>query len=512
MKINTYIVLCALLSASTIVRAQDTYDVARLNGSDLNGTARFIGMGGAMGALGGDLTSMGVNPAGLGIYRSSDVAVTMGMNFLSNDLADKTNRVSFDQVGIAISTKYSNYSTLKYVNFGFNYRKKKNFFNSFGVNGYMGGDLSQTFQIAGLANEALDDGVTNINQLGALPSAAVHAGIITEHEMTDASGNPILDDKGNPMTEYHGIGATDTYYRSTQTGGISEYDFSIAANLNDQVFLGLSVGYYDVHFDRDVLYTEYGVDDCSYDMLNRYRTRGEGIDVKLGAIFRPIADSNFRFGFAIHTPTWYRLTDENSVDISLYDEGNNKLGDGYTDVPPVDYELTTPWKFNVNLGHTIGNVVAIGAEYEYEDYSSVKLREADGYESTYTDCINSATKDFLKGVSTVRIGVEVKPLPELSLRAGYNYSSAIFNKGAYRSLYYADVQTDTFTETSFANTFDTNRFTCGIGFRSKQLYADLAYQYTMQKSDFYEFDDEALSPASLDNKRHQLSLTVGYRF
>ena len=92
---------------------------------------------------------------------------------------------------------------------------------------------------------------------------------------------------------------------------------------------------------------------------------------------------------------------------------------GETDIAEFDYELVTPWKFNLSLGHTIGTSVALGAEYEYTDYSSSELRYDDGYEMGEE---NDWIDEDLKGVHTFRIGAEVKLIPEFSLRAGYNYS------------------------------------------------------------------------------------------
>lgn len=78
MKSNRILAICILLIGVGFLNAQTTiYDANRWMGSDLNGTARFVGMGGAMGALGGDITTMGTNPAGIGIYRSNDFMVSL---------------------------------------------------------------------------------------------------------------------------------------------------------------------------------------------------------------------------------------------------------------------------------------------------------------------------------------------------------------------------------------------------------------------------------------------------
>ena len=80
MKKVKMIILAALsVSALTGIQAQTLYDASRLLDNDLNGTARFVGMGGAMGALGGDISTMGTNPAVIGIYRRNEAIITFGL-------------------------------------------------------------------------------------------------------------------------------------------------------------------------------------------------------------------------------------------------------------------------------------------------------------------------------------------------------------------------------------------------------------------------------------------------
>ena len=137
--------------------------------------------------------------------------------------------------------------------------------------------------------------------------------------------------------------------------------------------------------------------------------------------------------------------------------------------------------------------------------------------------MNKQTEATLKGVHTLKLGAEFKVMPELSLRLGYNYLSAMFNeKGAKNGSvsspgsYYA-------SSTSFVNWKDTNRFTCGLGYAHKNFNVDLAYQYSAQKGEFFPFmnyyegsgtsvEDNIATATKVNNKRHQLLLTLGYRF
>jgi hypothetical protein len=132
MKTNKSILCAFVMMASVQMFAQTQYDAERLMGTELNGTARFVGMGGAMGALGGDLSVMATNPAGIGIYRSNDIALTFGFNntsaeaaFGGTTLKDNRTRWSFDQIGFVYSNKVGNDTSLRYMNFGFNFRKNR---------------------------------------------------------------------------------------------------------------------------------------------------------------------------------------------------------------------------------------------------------------------------------------------------------------------------------------------------------------------------------------------------
>ena len=127
MKLKHTLLLSALALCGTM-QAQDIYKAETFSGSDLTGTARFVGMGGAMSALGADMSAMSNNPAAIGLYRRSDVAMTAAVLGQSEayKLADVNKaRASFDQAGFVYAAKL-NGSAVKFVNLGFNYQKRRN--------------------------------------------------------------------------------------------------------------------------------------------------------------------------------------------------------------------------------------------------------------------------------------------------------------------------------------------------------------------------------------------------
>ena len=549
----------ALLSGGMAI-AQTQYDAARIMDTDLNGTARFVGMGGAMSALGGDMSTMGTNPAGIGLYRSNDFSGTISLNNtqVKSDFAGVTgktdrSRMSFDQLGVVFSNKIGNETSVRYVNVGINYHKQRNFSRKMAMYGNLMG-MSLTDQIANMTNHdpngnynplPLGDYYKIYNELGGnyygeawsdvswLGVLGIQGGLIGpqigsepaegDEPLVDGAGNPITDDYGNPLYEYkHYIGMPgyETEYRSRETGGVNQVDINLSTNVDDRIYVGFTLGFHDVNYKRSSAYSEWGEFDgqpTDFTLSNDFITEGTGVDAKLGVIFRPFEESAFRMGLAIHTPTLYTLSDRHWASLSSSLDNYH----GVTDVAQFNYQLLTPWKFNLSLGHTFGTSVALGAEYEYTDYSSAELRYEDGFEM---EAESDWMDEDLKGVHTVRVGAEVKLVPEFSLRAGYNYTSAAFNKNAYKWLY----PNTTYTDAEYENMMGRSTYTLGMGFRTGQLYVDAAFLYMQQKSEFYPFDSQfsyedamvayptttdGLLPATkLNNERMQLLLTVGCRF
>lgn len=562
-KIITLAALGLLIAAP--MSAQTVYDAAKITNKDLNGTARFVGMGGAMGALGGDISTIGTNPAGIGVYRSNDAMVSFGFssygtesNYVGNKMNSDKMRASFDNAGFVLSSKIGNATALRYVSFGFNYHKAKSFYKNMSMGGNLG-DYTQTDYMAAQAGGIKDwsgdiytdpevgwlsalgyDGylITDLiahNGQGDVPSGYVPY-MVGGKQVKNLNGDLVYITPG----EYGGMfwGGNGSF-RSEERGGIDQYDFNISFNINDRVYLGVTVGAYAIDYSKYTFYDENYLDKAGnatgqgYNLQSWNKIHGSGFDVKFGAIIRPFEYSPLKIGLAIHTPTYYNLDYKtnarlesdvlNDLDIANESEvGSGVIGQYNVDTYDIlkgdmvrQFQLQTPWTYNVSLGYTIGKDLALGAEYEYQDYSSIKFKDQEGYSDTFG--YENSTTSMLKGVSTIRLGAEYKVIPQFALRAGYNYTSAIFNSDAYKDLPYNSIQTDT----DFANTKALSNYTLGIGYRGSMFYADLAYKYSSYKEDFHPFinaymDGEQLvigSPeAKVKNTRSQVLLTLGLRF
>jgi len=531
----------------TAVSAQETYDNAQLASKDLNGTARYVGMGGAMEALGADLSTIGTNPAGIGMFRRSMVAGSFGFNSQQDAKsfgnANKTN-MSFDQAGFVYSMRSGRHSML---NFGFNYTKSKNFDQILTAAGRLNNASQNKLSAMKNANGVYDLQSKNnglVSNSGAYSQADyLYSNVLFNHYDANNPNDPnnaTLTDKGVIVNQTTGLpvyyNATGYDFGRSTTGYIGQYDFNVSGNSNDRFYWGFTFGLYDVHYDATTQYSENIVDGSnsigSVTLSDRRKITGSGFDVKAGIIFRPVEESPFRVGLYVHTPTWYDLTSKN------YTRLDNKLQEkygahDYGDINEAyDFKFYTPWRFGASIGHTVGNYLALGATYEYADYSTSDIRINDGgtidywgnyYDESHSDeAMKQNIKQSLKGVHTLKLGMEFKPERNWAVRLGYNYVSPMYNKEGYKDGTINSYGTYYSSTTDYTNWKATNRITAGVGYSCRNWTIDLAYQYSQTDGDFYPFmsyvDNErheynnVCDAVKVSNKRNQLLLTLGYKF
>ena len=505
------IFLAALVAASVMpAAAQETYEIANLATPDLTGTARYVGMGGAMEALGADLSTMQTNPAGIGLFRSSQFRATLGVvsqaEAESFANTNKTN-VSFDQAGFVWSSNTSG-KKQSFLNVGFNYNKHRNFNQILRVVDQLEGASQSKLTYDKFRNGLIrrDDDLT-YSQADALYHESLYdTGLI----LPDGSFNT------DAMPFY---GEQYAFDRGA-TGYMSEFNFNISGNINNRVYLGGSIGVYNIDYQCRTLYdeqvqgNELGLNTAT--LTDDRDIDGTGVDFKFGVIFRPVEFSPFRMGLYVHTPTFYDIKTYNYTTLHLndhiYDNGRREGSN--------EYEFRTPWKFGVSLGHTIGSQIALGATYEYADYSATDARIKTGHSSysDYSDSdveMNNHIRQTLKGVSTLKLGMEFRPDPSIAVRLGYNYVSPMYVKDAYRGVDVSSFGNYDSSVTDYVNWDATSRITAGLGFSLDKFTVDLAYQYATQKGQFLPFTGSDINlPADVEvkNDRHHAMLTLGYNF
>lgn len=533
MKRNRLFLLAAILPVWGGMQAQTSYEAAELLNTDLSGTARYVGMGGAMSALGADVSTMSTNPAGTALYRSWDASFSFGGNWVTQRTQSNLGRGrafdsygSTENVGLVIANRNSDEDALRFVNFGFNHRNVKRFDGKMGMASNLGG-LSQTCQMAWQAwdnvgnvdytyfdpasgNNFFDNNFFKNGNYGWLTLLGAYADVMGIVPSRDANGDIMHDAEGNVMEEYWYTMPNSNSYTEVLSGGIDAFDFNLSFNLFDAVYLGVTFTTYDVDRTLESTYTE-KFSDGDYILKNYYQTVGAGYDFKFGVILRPFVESSFRIGVSATTPTVYSLRDYNHASIDSYfsaDDSGYFLAtdseDAFGGYCYTDYTMIAPAKVNVSLGGTIGTSVALGAEYEYKDLGTTVLYDEYGSENAP---MNKHTRESFTKQHTLRLGAE-KTFGAFYTRLGYNYQAGGYKSDAYKYIPVNSVQTNT----AYTNIRSTQNVTCGIGYRGDVFYADAALLYNTQKADFYPFDDPELQATSLSRNLIKGMVTLGLRF
>lgn len=528
------------MSAMTLF-AQGAMDAYQFNQPDMKGTARFMSMGGAFGALGGDMTTISQNPGGIGVYRNSEIGFTVNFDIQNSTTESqilKTNDNQFkfllNNVGYIGSIRLNN-SVMPFFNWGFTYNKAASFNRRY--SGGMNMKNSMSNYMAGIANSnnlTVGDVSTTDHYDPYNPN---DGGFISPWIAILGYDSYLINPQGrNGKTNWSGLWGDRTTglgnFGVVESGGIDEYNISFGGNILDFLYWGMDFGITSLRFDQQVLWNENLEDaqianndgsivttDANWAMTNNYFVRGNGFNYKLGFIVKPIQE--LRLGFAFHTPTWYAMEEEYKA-FTIYDYPNTDIRPGGAETNNGyygynDYKFSTPWRLIASAAGVIGSKFIISADYEWTNYQGMNFsayKEWGVFDNAFY-YENKDIDDYYQSTNTFRIGAEYRVLPQVSLRAGYaNVSSPI--KQEVRDNEYTIYTAGTNPSYSMDNSI--NYVTCGLGFKYKKFYCDLAYVYKHRSSDWHAFTPDPYSPelpspqSKLTSDDHQIAVSMGVKF
>lgn len=542
--------LAMVIASAIVVQAQNTSgillnkdiipasSILSLSQRDAVGTARSLGMGGAFTSLGADMASFGYNPAGFGMYQRNEISVTLGMgitnakNYNAFSTSDNRNiRIAINNIGASFKV-YESSGTLTAINFAFGYNKTADYNFDMGYEG--------PATISSLADAFSD--IANGGQLG----------INSSNKITDPNGYYDYDMNpyywGSAMAYKAGLinmgsngwypdeigpGAQMSQYTNISSrGSAGEFSFAFGFNFSNIVYLGASLDIQSISRKQSILYNEYinyaeggRPDAASYPyQLQNFEfgqsviVNGSGLGAKFGIVVRPV--ESLRIGFAVHTPTYYSIAYRYSASLAstALSAGDNPYGweviNGYVyaneDTPVLQdggdnrWTFTTPTRLLAGISFAVGQYAAISVDYQYDIYRTLKLN----YAPTDTGYSSDSFRSNLRNTHTLRGGLEVKPAPWLSLRAGGGFRTKVLSNN-YDFVDFSEPIADKMWYAS-----------AGLGFRlGKVTSIDLAYQYRNTRySDYYSFytklgDTPNASPLyGLDIISHNIALTFAFRF
>ncbi|MDR1898364.1 MAG: outer membrane protein transport protein [Prevotellaceae bacterium] len=491
-----FVIISVCLASQT--DAQSIDDILRVSYQDYEGSARFASMGGAFGALGGDVSSMGINPAGVAVFRKGYFSITPSVLNVHNNatFADVATNSSRTRFGVSSIGMVSNLWRQKNINWnvGVTYQKKANF-NRRTVAESPFGRESIIDYFSDKANS--DIGFFDPEYLNASNAFNIYSPF--DWDVPMAYGTYLINpDEGG----YAGnLAPEDRMQQKADvllTGSSSEAAFSFGMSLADKFYAGMLIGVGMIDYEKDVIYSEFAHPNNSSDLNSLiYNTNlkiiGYGFNTKIGFIYRPIP--SIRIGAAIHSPDYIFASRDNSEDgytammdnrysasmTAYYNSADNGT-DVVEDGPGEEYylfftDMQTPLKTVASVAYTFGKFGLISADCEYVDYSKIKI----GGNEPKSE-FNADIKQYFKSAVNLRLGGEIW-LGNVALRAGY-----IYNQSPDKD-------------------YDLSRksYSAGIGYRLKNISIDFAYRQTKTTDYYTPYSNARRITENLNNRQFMLS-------
>ncbi|MDX2174529.1 MAG: hypothetical protein SFY56_15605 [Bacteroidota bacterium] len=502
--------LIFLIFGSSCFYSQNDIDAIRYSRNGVNGTSRFVALGGAFGAIGADLTCGAYNPAGLGLYRKGDIAYS-GCLRTSNNKATINNTSSttlnsafaFNNFGISTAWASKNDKESRNV-IAFSTSQVQNFSNQTKMISY----TNKNSIAKDMLNLALSAG--SLNKINSYYEGIGYDTFLLDYDSLTSNFFSFLD-----------INKTVKQTRSLVTSGkVNDVNFSYAYSYKDQYYFGLSIGVPKVEFisttshveidDKDSMkitmtsatsftstysyplpftYTDkLGFNSLTY--TEYFKTTGRGVNLKIGGIVR--VGENLRIGAYYHSPTIYNLTDIYYNELTTTwdaDVKKNVTVKNPENNGTFSYKITTPSRISLNAAYVFKKMAVLGVDYEFVNYSTAALSST---VSGVFDGVNAVIKDKYKLGQNLRIGAEINVKPVI-IRLGYNMLGSPFGE-AYNGILVRHTPS------------------LGFGLRNKNnLYLDVVWLTTITNENYFLFT--TLDSKALINYRNSmLAVTIGIKF
>ncbi len=493
-----FILFSILLVLPGFGMAQNFADAFRISFNQIQGTARSAGMGNAFGALGGDFTSLSINPAGSAVYQSGEFEFTPGyfinnseMSIGGSNYLDNDQKFSLNNVGIVGSFR-TNGSEAGIVNisYGFGYNRLANFNNSAFAK-FDNSTVSWLDDITGYANtEALSNAYLN-QTISNIQYRDWPTKLAWDTYLID----PVSDNNGGTIDgQYKSLLYPDEKVNQLKTfmqsGKIDEYVFNLGLNFNYKFYMGGTLGLQDLSYRNNTTYEEILSDNDSYQYLDDYSMNGTGLNFKIGAIYKPI--QSLRLGLAFHSPTFYSIKDESTLTMkSQLAQDYSSYGDSQ-----YDYDFNTPLKVVMSGAIVFNKQGLISLDAEYVDYSTMRFRRGGNNGADNFNDLNSAMASNFKSVVNLRMGGEYKLTNNFAVRAGYE-------------LYGNPFKSTLDAQSTLTN--NTNVISGGFGYSVNDFSINVAYTNALSK-----ISDGNVQPnyeqVARKNTNQNVLLTLGFRF
>lgn len=488
------------LGTSTVFAQFGYYeDALRFSQFTSNGSARIIGLGGAQMSLGGDVSNIHTNPAGLGFFRRSEFSFSPSFgtwntesNYLGQVKTERTGNFAIPNLSLVISNPRQgalNTSAFKGGSFGISFNRMNHFNSQFGYFSDVEGESSIQDFFVNDANGFNTDQVQNFGLTG----LAYQTFLI----------NPVIDENGNHVNnEWSPITNTFPFQDETviSEGRVSQTSLSYGANFLNKFFVGAGLGLSSVIYNSRKNYREEFFNEplLNSTLDERLSLSGFGANINLGVIYKPVDQLNLGINF--QSPTWYNFNEEfearmvNNFDNFFFEPENITLGSEEASSPITigNYNLNTPLRLSGGATIFIGKSGFISADIDYLDYSKSTINSRDFNATADNQQIRSLYGQTLN----YRVGAEYR-FHIWRVRGGYGFYG------------------DPFVNSSFDR--KTQQYSGGFGVRLKSIYADFALSSTNFRQLYNSFpvEDGGFNIGPFSEIRNNITtgiLTFGFNF
>ena len=526
---KAFYISMALLAIAFSAGAQDVNDAYNFASMEYSGTARSIALGNAMTAVGGDLGSLTLNPAGSAVAGYGQITFSPGITVskvsaVGTPLTGSTNpysygdhihqsstRMAMPNIGTVFHINMGNRYGLKSLSIGFVSNQTNNFFQhavakGSNANTSLAGAIAAASE--GLWYEGLE-GDNAYNGSAAWRSIVGYQSGLTALYADYGDSYIGVTEKVWPDGSIGLAGNVNQVYQRLVYGNKYYFLINVCANVSDRFYLGANLGLASISYNYKLAEQEISVDPDqfglefdngsikyfdSFTYRNNWSASASGAYLKVGFIAKPI--DGLRLGAAIQTPTLYTVREQFAQDATVYYMDGS---DSWAQTPEgtAQYRLVTPFRANAGIAFTFGTMGLLSADYEYCDYSGINYRDNG---SSFGD-LNADIRNFLGVSHELRTGAEIKPTPAFALRAGYAFTTSPqkYDNGEYIKA-------------------PRQLVSAGLGYSSNgSFFADFAVKLSLLPNEYvmaYEdYIDNVLSPEiEISTRRIGAVLTLGWRF
>lgn len=507
MKIKKFFTYILIIITYSNTFSQTDEDVIRYSNIGSGGTPRFIALGGAMGALGGDMSCVSTNPAGIGIMLKSDLNFSFGMNFANTitQFNGNTNKklnpaLTFNFLGISGGAVDKKHTDNRHT-FAITLNQLQNFNQNIEIKGRPTKGKSMTLDMLDYAK-----GKSPKNLDLTYEGAAYYTYLID------------LLDTNNFNSYYSYIDTSKSFLQQnniSKSGRINELAFSYAYSFNDDVYLGASLSIPFLKFrynsdyaeidDKNEMYiiknpnntysSSYpytvnyyqslgGIKDFHYQTT--YTTTATGFNIKLGGIWR--TTDYLRIGLYYHSPVWYKAEDAYYYTLTTHWDEGSSISITKPDGGGIyKYTIITPSKFAFAISGIVKNIMSINAEYQLIDYSKGLLKSSD---VGVFDNANKALAEKYKLTGNLKCGIESNTKPVMFRIGWASYGSPFGNQ--------------------FSGNYVKNIFSVGAGFKTTNFYYDIAIVKTyIGKQEYYMYNPKYADVTNITLNLTQIVFTIG---